>query len=64
MCLDTDEKLYMAMHTYGTETLDAETERLGVQGQPGIDRETLYPKSKTQAMQKAAGVGKDQVVDT
>lgn len=54
----------MAMHTYGTETLDAETERLGVQGQPGIDRETLYPKSKTQAMQKAAGVGKDRVVDT
>lgn len=44
----------MAMHTYGTETLNAETQRLGVQGQPGIDRETLYPKSKTQAMQKAA----------
>lgn len=64
MCLNTDEKLYIAMHTYGTKTLDVETERLGVQGQPGIDSETPYPKSKTQAMQKAARVGKNRVVDT
>lgn len=64
MYLNTDEKLYIAMNTYGTETLDVETERSGVQGQPGIDSETPYPKSKTQAMKKAAGVGKDRVVDT